>query len=448
MVTASPPTPVPGLIVAAARSGAGKTTVTLGLMRALARQGVAVQPCKCGPDYIDPAFHAAATGRPSFNLDTWAMPETRIAAILAEAGRGADLILAEGVMGLFDGVGAPGRSGCGATADLAALTGWPVLLVLDVSGQSETAAAIALGCLRYRADVSIAGVILNRVASPRHLGLIEPAFARLALPILGSLTREERLSLPERHLGLVQAGETADLEARLDALADLATGRIDLAAVRRLARPSRLATPVGPVAGLSPPGQRIALASDSAFSFLYPHLVMQWRHAGAEVVPFSPLADEAPDPAADAVWLPGGYPELHAGRIAAAERFKAGLRRLAGAGRRVHGECGGYMVLGHTLINADGTPHAMAGLLEVETSFADRRLHLGYRRARLAADCVLGRAGTEVLGHEFHYARLVACREAPLAACTDAAGTAVAEGGARRGAVTGTFFHLIEAEAG
>jgi cobyrinic acid a,c-diamide synthase len=200
----------PGLVIAAPRSGAGKTTVTLGLLRALRRRNLSVQPFKCGPDYIDPAFHAVASGRPSFNLDTWAMGEDLLATLATMASAGADIIIAEGVMGLFDGAAARGQSGSGTTADLAALLGWPVVLVLDVSGQTETAAAIALGCAQYRNDITIAGVILNRVASPRHLALITPAFERIGIPVFGAILREDRVTLPERHLGLVQAGEIPD----------------------------------------------------------------------------------------------------------------------------------------------------------------------------------------------------------------------------------------------
>lgn len=433
-----------GLVVAAPRSGAGKTTIALGLMRALRRRGLAVQPFKCGPDYIDPAFHAVAAGRPSYNLDTWAMAAGTLSDLVARHASGADVAVAEGVMGLFDGVADPGQTARGATADLAALFGWPVLLVLDVSGQTETAAAVAAGCAHYRHDVGVAGVILNRVSSARHLALIAPAFDRIGLKVFGAIASDDQLALPERHLGLVQAGETADIERRLDSFADAIENAVDLDAIRRAARPAVLRPSTGAASGLTPPGQRIALAQDQAFSFMYPHLLDRWRLAGAEIVPFSPLADQAPDPAADAVWLPGGYPELHAGVLAAAQRFHGGLRALAGRSVPVHGECGGYMVLGRGIEDAQGVPHSMAGLLRLETSFAKRSLHLGYRRARLLADCSLGSAGTEIMGHEFHYASTLAAGDDPLVECRDAAGAPLAEGGARRGSVSGTFFHAID----
>ncbi|WKW49377.1 cobyrinate a,c-diamide synthase [Rhodomicrobium lacus] len=435
-----------GLIISAVRSGAGKTTLSLGLMRALTRRGLTVQPFKSGPDYIDPAFHEAACGRPSFNLDSWAMPRGLIGALIARGGALADMTIAEGVMGLFDGVAAEGRTARGATADLAALTGWPVVLVLDVSAQSETAAAVALGCKLYRNDVRVAGVILNRVASEGHERPIRDALERIGIPVLGAMRRRAAITLPDRHLGLVQAGEHADLDGWLDTLADEVASQVSLDAIEASAAPGMLAAePSAPP--LPPPGQRIAVARDRAFSFLYPHMLHGWRDGGAEILFFSPLADEAPDASADAVWLPGGYPELHAGRLAAASRFLGGLLEAATRGARIHGECGGYMVLGAGLEDADGVRHAMAGLLGLETSFARRKLHLGYRRARLLADSALGSTGGTLWGHEFHYASTLSVADAPLLDALDARGEPCAERGARRGNVSGTFFHAIAVES-
>jgi len=435
----------PGLVIAAPRSGGGKTTVTLGLLAALRAGGSAVQPFKCGPDYIDPAFHAAAAGRPSVNLDSWAMRRETVEALLRANLPGADIAVCEGVMGLFDGVARAGAWGTGATADIAAITGWPVVLVLDVSGQAQTAAAVALGCARLRADVNVAGVILNRVASERHRKLAAGALESAGFRVLGALPRRDDLALPERHLGLVQASETSDLHVRLAALRLFLEQHVDLAMLRQIASPLRCIES-GASVRLRPPGQRIALARDVAFSFIYPHLLSAWRKAGAEIAPFSPLADEAPDTAADCVWLPGGYPELHGGQLAAASRFLGGLRAAAQAGKCVHGECGGFMVLGNGLVDASGTRFGMAGLLSAETSFAKRKLHLGYRSAVLAADCALGARGEAIRGHEFHYASLVSLDDAPLAAITDADGVAVAESGARRGNVSGSFFHMIDVD--
>jgi cobyrinic acid a,c-diamide synthase len=434
------PAPAPGLLIAAPASGSGKTVVTLGLLRALAAAGTAVQPCKVGPDYIDPAFHAAAAGRPSCNLDPWAMRPATLAALVDRLGRGAALVLGEGVMGLFDGA----ADGSGSTADLAAATGWPVVLVLDVRGQGASAAAVLAGFARHRGDVAVAGVILNRAGGAEHAALIARAVAPLGIPVLGWLPRSPDLALPERHLGLVQAGEHAGLEAFLERAAALVAARIDLAALVSLARPARL--PAAAPAGLvPPPGQRLAVAADIAFAFAYPWLLQAWREAGAALVPFSPLADEAPAADADAVYLPGGYPELHAGRLAANRRFLAGLRAAAARGAAVLGECGGYMALGEGLVDADGRRHAMAGLLPLESSFAAPRLTLGYRRARLAGDGPLGRAGTAFAGHEFHYATTAEGEGgAALFDCRDARGRALGGAGRQRGRVCGSFIHLID----
>ena len=430
-----------GLIVAAPRSGAGKTTVTLALLAALHRRGLAVQGAKAGPDYIDPAFHEAATGKASFNLDSWAMPPPLLDALMGEGAARADVLVIEGVMGLYDGIeAAPRRTG--ATADLAARFNLPVLLVIDVAGQSQSAAALVRGFAAHDPDVRIAGIVLNRVGSERHRRLVADAIAALGIPVLGSIQRDETLVLPERHLGLVQAAEHADLAAWLDRLAAMAEQCLDLNAIIKLAAPPHLSG-AGSYPSMKPPGQRIALAQDAAFSFVYPHVIDGWRQAGAEIATFSPLADEPPPESCDACWLPGGYPELHAGRLAAARNFCAGLARFAET-RNVHGECGGYMVLGEALEDGDGVSHAMTGLLSHVTSFAKRKLHLGYRQARLLSDGPLGPQGTVLRGHEFHYAALIAPgRDEPLVELTDGKGDALGKGGGRRGHVTGTFFHAM-----
>lgn len=425
-----------GILVSAPASGSGKTTVTLGLIAALRARGLKVAPFKSGPDYIDPAFHRAAAGRDSFNLDSWAMGRAQIAQLVG-MGAGADLAVAEGSMGLFDGVATVGGCGNGASADIAALTGWPVLLVIDARGQAQSAAAVALGFRQMRPDVALAGVVLNRVASARHEALMRLAFDALAIPVLGVLPREAGIELPERHLGLVQAREHATLQALLDRAGAAALRHLDLEAIIAAAAGGLAPEPFQP---LPPPAERIALAQDDAFSFIYPHLIAGWRAAGATVLPFSPLADQAPDDSAGACWLPGGYPELHAGALAAAGRFREGLRRFAQT-RPVHGECGGYMAMGAGLVDAAGTRHQMASLLGLETSYAKRRMHLGYRRATPEA----GPYRQPLAGHEFHYATILSQPDAPLARVTDANGDAVAETGSRRGLASGTFFHLIGA---
>lgn len=431
----------PGLIIGAPRSGSGKTTVTLGLLRALKRRGHAVQPFKCGPDYIDPAFHVAAAGRKSYNVDSWAMRWPRVAGLLSQASNGADIVIVEGLMGFYDGVVQPGHWGNGASSDLAAATGWPAILVLDVSGQSQTAAAVARGFMNFRDRVEIAGVILNRVGSARHTRFVSEALTAVGLPVVGALPREANLVLPERHLGLVQAEETAELESRLETLADFIDANVDMTRIVQLAKSG--AVDSGPAVSIRPPGQRIALARDAAFSFVYPHLLAAWREAGAEIITFSPLADEVPDATADVVWMPGGYPELHAGRLAAADRFKSAMRKFAET-RPVHGECGGYMTLGTGLVDASGVRHEMIGLLGLETSFAKRKLNLGYRKAEIVEPCVLGNPGDQLTGHEFHYASVLSSPDAPLFHLRDSDGNILAQRGSRRGLTTGSFLHVVD----
>ena len=434
----------PGLMISAPASGTGKTTLMLGLLAAFRAQGIAVQPFKSGPDYIDPAFHTAASGRASFNLDSWSMERTIIDGLVGNA-LGADLILAEGSMGLFDGVAIPGACGNGASADIAAHFGWPVVLVLDVSGAAQSVAATARGFRDMRPDVQLAGVVLNRVASPRHETLVRAGMDMVGIKVLGSLPRRTGAELPERHLGLVQAGEQENLPEILADTAEFVSTHVDLDALRTAAYGKRdgAARP----ARIPPPGQRIALAQDNAFAFVYPHLLAGWRAAGAEVLPFSPLQNQAPDPSADVCWLPGGYPELHAGKLAAADQFRTGLAKFVQS-HPVYGECGGYMAMGAGLVDKDGVRHRMAGLLGLETSFAKRKMHLGYRNAELNAAIPGQTIRARLRGHEFHYATILEEPDAPLARITDSNGLEVPEAGSVRkfdsgGVATGTFFHMI-----
>lgn len=432
-----------GILIAAPASGTGKTTLTLGLLAALRTRGLIVQPFKSGPDYIDPAFHTAAAGRTSVNLDTWAMGQDQLFG-LTHAAIGADLIIAEGSMGLFDGVAKSGATGTGASADLAILMGWPVVLILDVGGQAQSAAAVALGFAAMRPDLRLAGVVLNKIASPRHEALVRDGMAQAGITVFGALPRNPDITLPERHLGLVQAEEHPQLDAMLARAGQFISNHIDLDALITASAGAKAATP--PQA-IRPPAGRIALARDAAFSFTYPHLLDAWRRAGAEILPFSPLADQAPDQSADVCWLPGGYPELHAGVLSSNQTYNSGMRDFA-ATKPVHGECGGYMAMGEGLVDKSGDRHEMLGLLRLQTSFALRKMHLGYRQAILVEPLPSLGAGSILRGHEFHYATITAQPDAPLAHVTDATGATVVETGSIRvqsggGRSTGTFFHLI-----
>ncbi|MFW5833355.1 MAG: cobyrinate a,c-diamide synthase [Pseudomonadota bacterium] len=434
-----------GLIIAATHSSAGKTLVTLGIVRSLARRGLRVGSFKVGPDYIDPAFHLAAGAVSCANLDAWAMRLSTLASLAEAAAAGVDVVIGEGVMGLFDGA----ADGAGSTADVAALLGLPVVLVIDAKGMGQSVAALAEGFVRHRDEVEVLGLIFNRVGGERHAQLLAAAVDdRLSTVRLGALPNDRDLVLPARHLGLVQAREQAGLAGLIERAADLVDAHLDLDRLLVLARPSALASFGGTSPPLPPLGQRIAVADDAAFGFTYAATRDGWRGAGASLHPFSPLADQPPDPHADAVFLPGGYPELHAGRLAAAGRFLDGLKRAAARGAVVYGECGGFMVLGRELVDRDGVAHPMAGLLPVTTSFAEPRLHLGYRRLVTRRLGPLGPAGSGYRGHEFHYARLTDPGDAPaLFDAADALDRPLGAAGAQLGRVCGSFMHLVDRTA-
>lgn len=427
-----------GLLIAAPASGSGKTTVTLGLARAFADAGLDLVSGKAGPDYIDPAFHAAASGRPCFNYDPWAMRPDLIRANAAlQAGEGS-FLLVEAMMGLFDGA----MDGTGTPADLAAMLDLPVVLVVDCSRMSQSVAALVHGYRGYRSDIHVAGVILNKVGSDRHEAMLRGALEAGGVEIFGVLGRDAALALPERHLGLVQAGEHTALEGFIAHAATVVRRSCDLQRLAAVAE-TRRAPPAAPAVSRLPPlGVHIAVARDRAFAFSYEHLLAGWRAAGAALSFFSPLADEAPDVGADAVYLPGGYPELHAGALANAAQFRLGMQAAARRGARVYGECGGYMVLGEGIVAADGTRHAMLGLLPLVTSFAERRRHLGYRRVTPLEGSGFAAPMT---AHEFHYSTVVHEGEAQrLFAVTDAMGDDLGEAGLRRGGVRGSYMHLID----
>jgi len=415
-----------GLILTAPNSGGGKTTLTLGILRALKMRGIAMRSGKSGPDYIDPRFHEAASGMPCVNLDAWAMSPNRIRHLAA----GGTPILIEGAMGLFDGAPPDGK---GATADLARILGLPCILICDVSKQSQSVAAVVEGFSRHAEDIDIVGVILNKVGSPRHETMLRRALEPVGLPVLGAVYRDVKLETPSRHLGLVQASERSDLDKFLDNSANITYSSINFDKLISLFEQSSKSS-TNPII-LPPPTQSIAIASDNAFAFAYPHLLSAWRKAGAELTFFSPLADQAPAPS-DLVILPGGYPELHAGKLAANRIFLSGLRKA----KSVYGECGGYMTMGEGLIDAQGTRHEMLGLLPLETSFAKRKLHLGYRNLKPLG----GPWDMPLNGHEFHYATTLKATGTPLFTATDAEDTELPHMGLINGPHSGSFAHVID----
>jgi cobyrinic acid a,c-diamide synthase len=406
----------PRLMIAAPMSGSGKTTVTAGLIAALAARGLRVAPFKAGPDYIDPSYHQRAAGRACHNLDAWMLEEAQVAGLLARHSRGADIALIEGVMGLFDGVG--GRDDAGSAAHLARLTGTPVLLVIDAWALARTAAALAQGLRDFDPRVRVAGVILNRVGGAGHAALIGDALAeRGGPPLLGYIPHDEALRLPERHLGLVPTAEPGQWQTWIDRARARVEATVDLERVLELARTAApLAAEPAPVAArLSAQSPVIAVARDAAFNFLYEDNLDLLRDAGARVEFFSPLADAGLPPGAGAVYLCGGFPELYAAELAANTPMLGAFRAAAAHGLPIYAECGGLMYLTEAIVDQGGAAHALAGVLPGR-SVMTGRLTMGYRTVRAQADSWLWRAGEQVRGHEFHYSTWDGGRHAAPAA--------------------------------
>ena len=429
-----------GLIIAGTASGSGKTVTTCGLIGALRKAGHSVAAAKCGPDYIDPAFLSAAAGRSAINLDPWAMSDDRLVALAGEIAKDNKILVVEGVMGLFDGA----VGGAGSTAELACKTGLPIALVLPATGTAQSVAATADGFATMAAamGIKVAGALVTRIASPRHAALIREGFERCSVQLMGTIPSCAELQLPSRHLGLFQACENPALDAVMETAADLVASHTDVAAL--IGRLSPLSTGGQPAAhqSLPPPGQRIAIASDQAFAFVYEHWLDDFRRAGAEVLFFSPLANEPPPDSADAIILPGGYPELHGAVLAAADRFRTGLAEAAARNIPVYGECGGYMALGEAIIDADGRPHQMSDLLPLVTDFSKPKLHLGYRK--LSADMRFFWPGV-LCAHEFHYSVSRQQGDAEsLFFAHNIDGTDIGPMGMRRGSVAGSFAHIID----
>jgi cobyrinic acid a,c-diamide synthase len=386
----------PRLVVAGTHSGVGKTTVTTGLMAALRAAGHRVAAAKVGPDFIDPGYHALATGRPPRNLDPWLCGAEAVGPLAGRAAAGADLLLVEGVMGLFDGAADGALS---STADVARLLDAPVVLVVDAGALSGSVAAIVHGFASLDPTITVAGVILNRVGSDGHEALLREAVAPLAVPVLGALRRDDRLTWRDRHLGLVPVAEhPAEVTRALDALGGAVAERCDLEALCSLARtaPDRAVAPVLLPPTVGPP-VRVAVAGGPAFTFTYTDTLDALEAAGAEVVAFDPLTAPALPEGIDGLLAGGGFPETYAADLAANVTLLADVRHRVGGGLPTWAECGGLLWLAAEL---DG--HAMAGALPIRARMTER-LTLGYRTATTTVDTPIGPAGTTVRGHEFHY---------------------------------------------
>lgn len=393
---------VPRLTIAAPSSGSGKTTVAVAVMRLLARRGLRVAPFKVGPDYIDPSHHRAAAGRASRNLDGWMLPRETVLSLFRRAteGQRADMAVLEGVMGLFDGHSPLNERG--STAEMAKLLRSPVVLVLDASAMARSAAAIVHGMHTFDPDLRLAGVILNRLGSERHFEICRDAIlAATEVPVLGWIPRDPALAVPERHLGLTLAGEHA---LDLDALVARTEATLDVDALLRIARS---APPLPALPDPLPPRVErrratIAIARDAAFDFYYEDNLDLLRDLGAELRPFSPTDDASLPEDAGALYIGGGYPELHAERLSANAAMRRAVREFAASGRPVYAECGGLMYLGESLVDQDGREHPMVGLIPVRSVMRDRPV-LGYREAEALADTPIARRGWTVRAHEFHF---------------------------------------------
>ncbi|WP_025693826.1 cobyrinate a,c-diamide synthase [Paenibacillus durus] len=402
------------IVIAGTGSGAGKTTVTIGLMAALKRRGLRVQGFKCGPDYIDPTYHTAVTGRPSRNLDTWMLSHDIMREIFLRASEGADVSVIEGVMGLYDGKDP--LSNTGSTAEISALLKSSVILVVNAQSMARSAAAVVLGFQKLDESIRIAGVVVNKCGSRGHYQLVKAAIEQeCGIPVVGGLGRDEGLSIPERHLGLVPAIERGELDGLFDRAADLVEGGVDIEAVlSRAGTAPPLAWPKERLFSAGPrpnPGPAIAVARDAAFNFYYRENLELLEQYGATLVYFSPLAGDTVPDDADGLYIGGGFPEEFAAKLAADERVKRNLRARIQEGLPVFAECGGYMYLTRSITDRAGVTHAMAGLIPADVTMQDKLAALGYREATALRDCLLMEAGEVIRGHEFHYSKLTADQE-------------------------------------
>lgn len=394
--------PIPRLVIAAPHSHAGKTTVTLALLAALTHRGLRVAPFKVGPDYIDPQLHRQAAGRPSYNLDTYLVPAARVHDTFCRVAHDADVAVIEGVMGLFDGSSPTSR--VGSTAAVAALLRAPIVLVIDASGMAASVGALLHGFCTYDPDVRVAGVILNRLGGAGHLRYLAPAIEQEGVAILGYLPKDAALTIPERHLGLLPTAEEDRVTPLLGHLTALAERHLDLDRILHLAHAAPPLTPA------SPPDQRpaeavirVAWAHDEAFNFAYQENRDLLGAAGADLVTFSPLHDDALPADVDAVWLGGGFPEHFAAQLAANTGMLTALRQQAVRGLPMYAECGGLMYLCEWLIDQHGQRYPQVGIIPGGTRMTNRLQQFGYAEATFLQDTLLGPAGTTVRGHRFHY---------------------------------------------
>jgi cobyrinic acid a,c-diamide synthase len=436
---------VKGLLIAGTASGVGKTTVALAIMAGLLRRGLAVQPFKCGPDFLDTGHHTRICGRVARNLDTWMLSVEANRSLLRNAAYGADVIVAEGMMGLFDGKN--GSTEIGSSAEIAKLLRLPVVLVVDAAKSARSVAAVVLGFETFDAELRLAGVILNRVAGERHYEMLREAIeSSCGTKILGWLPHEQAIAIPERHLGLHGAAEQAahSQEAAIDAFAALAARHLDLDGLLALecglemagAEPARFAT------SASADVVRVGVPSDHAFSFYYEDNLDLLREQGAEIVWFSPMTDASLPSGLDALYLGGGYPELHAKQLSSNRQMLEEVGTFAASGRPVYAECGGMLYLSESL-SVDGDSYAMARVLPLSMQMTDKLVQFGYVTVEFTEDCLLGRKGTVVRGHSFHHSRIASQGEIATNYHVQYSMSGIEEReGFRRGNVLASYIHL------
>lgn len=406
------------IVIAGTSSGAGKTTITVGLMAALRRRGLRVQGFKCGPDYIDPTYHSAATGRPSRNLDTWMVPHETMQATFRKGSDSADISIIEGVMGLYDGKDP--LSDAGSTAEIAMLLDSPVILVLNVQSVGRSAAAMVLGYQTLNRSVQIAGVVVNQCGSANHYQLVKSAIEQVCgIPVVGWLGRDEALHMPERHLGLVPAVERGELDPLFEKLADVIEQGLDLDALLAIAESAPplvgSETPLIPSANLERglDGPVIAVAKDAAFHFYYAENLEMLEQLGAKLIYFSPLSGEKVPEEADGVYIGGGFPEVFAEELAAHADVRHDLKERVSKGLPLFAECGGYMYLAQSILDADGRSHEMAGIIPARVSVRKKLAALGYREITAQSDCLLFERGETARGHEYHYSTIEPIADEP-----------------------------------
>lgn len=413
-----------GLMVAGTASGVGKTTVALAIMAALKRRGLTVQPFKGGPDFLDTGHHSRICGRVARNLDTWMLNAEANYAVLQQAARGADAIVVEGMMGVFDGK--DGNTEIGSSAEIAKLLKLPVVLVVDAAKSARSIAAVVLGFESFDPGLPLAGVILNRVASDRHFQMLQTAIqSKCKTKILGWLPREPTITIPERHLGLRSAEEQfaagghdsakEQLEKQIDQLAAMAEKHFDLDALLQLECGLPLTDAHVPSSAtyLSSrenvlPTLRVGVARDRAFSFYYEDNLDLLREHGAQIIPFSPLDDAGLPPNLDALYLGGGYPELHARQLSGNRQMLDEIHQFVSSGRPIYAECGGMLYLSHSLQSSDGTVYPMVDIFPFTMEMTGKLVQFGYVTVEFTRDCLLGPKGTVVRGHSFHYSRIAA----------------------------------------